>query len=73
MKVKIGNNYIETKYTLRYPSGISIDTFVTFNIYKWFPWWSEIELIADGIKLLVRPWSKEIKLMNLNKLSIQKY
>ena len=72
MKVKIGNSYSKTQII---PSGVPqrpvlrLFLFLIFinNLHNHIT--LELKLFADDIKLLVRPLSKEITQMNLNKLS----
>ena len=64
MKVKIGNNYSETVYSVLGPFFILIFINDLPSNTK-----SEMELFPDDIKLFVWPISKDIVPMDLGKLS----
>ena len=72
MKVKIENNYSETQ---NIPSGIPQGSVLRLFLFLIFindlpiDIRSEIKLIADDVKLLVRPLFKERKQIDLDKLS----
>ena len=71
-KVKIGNSYSETENILSsVPKELVLGYLLSLMFMNNFPNDVKLEIIllADDVKLSVGPFTKEITLMDLNKLS----